>query len=579
MMQRSLTLLSTSALACLAGALLLPACGGGGGGGGGGPKAVVLEAEPNNDSTTALSLSLDGFGTGDVATIADVDYWKAQLSSGSLVRVELVGTRLDQAGWDGSINVPRVTVWDTDGTSKLLEHDYGGFTSDGWSHGAHDLDMPLFRVPATGTYFVSVTQDDQTLAGGEYAVRFARVSLSSLQQETEAAGATGGNDTSATAQTLNPGNLRGFHVDDESDFFSFTVTTPSIVRLELTTYRNGVFGGDDEYYDPYLYLYDTDGTTELQSNDDTYFYDSALEHRLVDPGTYFVEVTECCGAGDAEYFLSFSRTNASANSESEPNDDFMTADATSYGSRVTGSAGPLETDFYSFSGTAGDMVRVQIFDVDNNESSVDDISLDLIGTDGTTSLSYDTGGDFQIYTTILQSTGTFYLQVDAGVATGYTLELTRFQASKQESEPNDTDLTASTLDSSKRASGVIATIGDVDFFEISGSEDRLTRVVVYADNSPTDSDGDEEHSGHGSSLAPLITIQDELGATIATSTSLPTNGIYTESVTDPLPTAQVAFIAPATGTYFVKVENAADVGPSPSQLGGVSTLYYVIEVK
>lgn len=566
--------------ACAASAVLLPACSSGGGGGG--PAPVLVEAEPNDASGDALALALNRYGTGEVATPTDVDYWAVALSGGALVRVELFATRLDQAGWDANFNVPRLTLWDTDGTSKLLEHDYGGFTSNGWSHGAHDLDMPLFRVPASGTYFVSITQDDQILTGGEYAVRVANVNLGSLQTEDEATGATGDNDTAATAEAIQPGTVHGFHVDDESDYYSFTVSGPSIVRFELTTYRNGVFGGDDSYFDTWLSLYDTDGTTVLFDNDDSFFYDSAIHYRFETAGTYFVEVTECCDDGDAEYFLSYSITSVGSASESEPNDTPETADSLAYGGRVTGTTATLEPDFYAFSGTAGDMIRLQFFDLDNQEGSLEDIDVELIGPDGTTPLSFDNGDELQTYTTILQETGTFYVSVNAIVVVlggeptivDYTLELSRFRSSKYESEPNNTFETADTLDGQKRGSGVIDLVAlgsEADFFRFNASQNRLTTIAIYADNSPTGSDGFENYSGHGSDLAPVLEVFDGDGASIALSTSNPVSGIYTEGVVDGLPTAAVSFVAPASGTYFVSVvDDSGSTGDS---------YFYVIEVK
>src|SRR4029450_6590684 len=103
----------------------------------------------------------------------DVDCFAIQLAAGKIVRFELFGTRNDQGGWDGNTNIPRLTVLDTDANAnaKLLEHDYSGNFSDGWSHGFHDLDMPMFKVPASGIYFVAVTQDNQAVGGGSYIMR------------------------------------------------------------------------------------------------------------------------------------------------------------------------------------------------------------------------------------------------------------------------------------------------------------------------------------------------------------------------------------------------------------------------
>jgi hypothetical protein len=60
-------------------------------------------------------------------------------------------------------------------------------------------------------------------------------------------------------------------------------------------------------------------------------------------------------------------------------------------------------------------------------------------------------------------------------------------------------------------------------------------------------------------LRPSITVTDDSGTVLATSTAMPVS-IYTESVTDPLPAAAVAFVPAATGSYFARVESAAGAG-------------------
>ncbi|HKC25871.1 MAG TPA: DVUA0089 family protein, partial [Thermoanaerobaculia bacterium] len=182
------------ALACIA---ELAACGGGGGGG---PPAAIAESELNDSTATADALPVGTPVQGSVATAGDVDFFKVTLPQGSIVKIELFAARADQAGWDAAGNVPRLSVWDTDanGNAKLLEHDFGGNTSDGWSFGAHDLDIPMFEVPATGTYFVSVTQDDTSLAGGAYTLRVLYPVVTGKQEEIEPTGSDGGNDTTAT---------------------------------------------------------------------------------------------------------------------------------------------------------------------------------------------------------------------------------------------------------------------------------------------------------------------------------------------------------------------------------------------
>src|SRR6185503_2316083 len=119
-----------------------------------------------------------------------------------------------------------------------------------------------------------------------YALLVKTLSVTNLQEEAEPTGTSGVNDTPGTAEAITPGTVHGYHVSDEDDFYTITVTGPTKIHLELTAYRNGVSREDPKYYDTYLYLYDTDGTTELISVDDAYFYDSAIEYTLTAAGTY-----------------------------------------------------------------------------------------------------------------------------------------------------------------------------------------------------------------------------------------------------------------------------------------------------
>jgi hypothetical protein len=552
--------------------VLLTACSRSSSSGGGEIPLAVNEDEtvPNDTPATANALAVGTPIRGEVGTAGDVDCFAIPLASGRTVMFELFGTRNDQAGWDASSNVPRLTILDTDANAnaKLREHDYSANFSDGWSWGFHDLDIPMFKVPASGTYYAVVTQDNQAAGGGTYILRASYVNPPGLQQEAEAVGVSGDNDTFATAQLISAGTVHGYHVADELDYYKFTVSSPTVVRFEMNAYRNGVHDGSALYYDTYVYLYDTDGTTELTSDDDSFFYDSAIQYEIDTPGTYFFAVDQYDLGMSGEYFLSFSTSAAAGAMETEPNDDAATANTIAYGGRRRGTIATGETDFYSFSGLAGDMVRLQHFDSNNAQGGTDSPSVSLVGTDGLTDLSWGGDSDFQTLTTILQETGTFYVKVEGGAGTTpYAIELTRFATSTYETEPNDTDTAAGTL--AEHVSGVIDPGGDVDMFRVSLQKDRLVRFVCYASSSPTDSNGSWEYSGHGSDLSPLIELVDSLGTVVASSTSEPTNGTYTESVTQPLPTCGLVTTVATAGTYFVRISDA-------NALSG-STHYYVLE--
>jgi hypothetical protein len=163
--------------------------------GGGGPPKVSVEVEPNNTSgeATVVALKPGAAGFGTLTDETDVDFWSMDLNEGDVISVELFGARLDQPTWDGSDSIPRITIYDTDGTTALVHHQL-----DLWSWGKHDLDHPMLRVPATGKYFAGVSVDGLVVADGKYCIRFNKLNVGSLQAETGDNGA-GDNDTFTNA--------------------------------------------------------------------------------------------------------------------------------------------------------------------------------------------------------------------------------------------------------------------------------------------------------------------------------------------------------------------------------------------
>lgn len=529
--------------------------------GGGGSPAVLTELEPNDlfDDATVEGLTPGRGGVGQLATETDIDFWSMALTQGEVVELELFGTRFDHASWEADDSVPRITVYDVDGATVLANHDFSGGT---WDWGKHDLDHPRLLVPATGTYFASVTVDGTAVTDGDYVIRLNRVNVGALQLET--GDDVLDNDTSGNAEPLVPGTLYGFHDDGNSDYYEIVITNPSIVRFEIFAHRNGIIEADDEYYDPRLTLYGTNGTTVLLSVDDAYFYDSAIDYFIDTAGTYFLQVTECCGAGDAPYFLTYSRSGAGGANESEPNDDSATADAISYGGPIKGSIDAAQEDWFEFQGTAGDLIRVQVFDAENSLSKADVVVGSLFGPDGITALptgGFPGAGGLQTVTTILQETGPHFILIEPNLAlTDYRLELTRVLAATYESEPNGVFTDANALGGGGRSAGAIDNTplvggNDVDTFRFTASANRLTTISIYASDGAISSNGFFELSDFGSVLEPTLRILDSAGNPIATS---PADwlAVSTESVTNGLPCGAVSFIDPDGGTFYVEVTDA-----------------------
>jgi hypothetical protein len=530
--------------------------------GGGGPPRVELEVEPDDELLFSNILTLGRPIRGDVRTPEDVDWYQVKLTGGRTLKVDLYGTRLDQATWDAAGTVPRLTVHFPDEATNLQLQ---SFTA-GWPYGALDFDIPAFHVPQNGQYWFVVQADTDLSPGGSYVLRVAYANPAPGQDEVEEPLALGVNDTPGTAQAIQNGLLTGHHRNGNDDFYKVQVSGPRVLRAEIVAQRNGAYSDAPAAYDPLLRILDVDGATVLAENDDAFFADSGVQELVEESGTYYVQVTQApASTEDGTYVLHFSSSSGSSNAESEPNDTTPTADSLAYGGAVRGTIAPGEIDWYRFDGNPGDMVRLQVFDVANSTIATEAVLVTLFGPDGATTVPFHIGPEFQVMTTILQQNGPFFAQVLPGPAsvagTEYRLELNRFHSSTYETEPNDNVSAADPFPGGKFASGTISIAGDRDLWRFSTSNDELVTFVVYAGNASTGSPGSPEYSGHGSSLDPLLTIRDGVGAAVATSTSHPLGGIFTESTGDGLPTAAVTFVAPSTShTFYLEVTDADGSG-------------------
>ncbi len=503
----------------------------------------AAEAEPNDSVLTATALSASGAGSGTIAA-ADLDFWSFSGTAGAVVQIEIYGTRLDQAGWLAAAAIPVMRLFAPDGVTELVRTD-----SALWGWGSHDLDLFAFKLTATGTHSIRVAASTGG-AGGKYAIAVRSLSYPAFQAEVEP------NDTFGTATPVVPGSLYGHHTDNESDFYSFAIAAPTIITFEMQAYRNGVFTGDDDYFDTIIEVLDTDGATVLFTDDDMYFYDSSVRAMLVTPGTYFLRVFEFGGTPDADYVLNFTTAAVGTTAEVEPNDATGTATGVAYGTIITANHA-ADDDVFSFAGQAGDMVRIIAYDADTIQGASADLTYALLAPDGVTVVASDyDDGPLQVVRMILPQTGSYFLRVTGPAATTYALEFTLLAATSFEAETNNSQFTAGSFNTAGFASGVANTDADLDFVKFDAQAGELVTILAYADQPGTgaDSDGFFAFSGWGSTLQPRLRVMNGAGSFVAEArTSLVVGNPTTESIINGLACAQVSFIAPAAGTYYLVV--------------------------
>ncbi|HKS16137.1 MAG TPA: hypothetical protein VJU16_02435, partial [Planctomycetota bacterium] len=318
----------------------------------------------------------------------------------------------------------------------------------------------------------------------------------------------------------------------------------------------------------------------LASNDDVFIYDSALHILLVTPGTYFLRVTESTvpSDGDAEYLMTYTATVVSSGIvESEVNDDPSVANSISYGDVVSGTveAGVDDFDFFSFSGNAGDVVRIFWFEAGSHETALDITDI-LITTDSvilTQAVDYFAVDRMNCVRAILPATGTYYVGAFAlGVLTDYTFRIERVLDPTFESETNNTPGTADAYPFGGRIGGVIDTAGDVDVFSFQVFQGEVINFSIHAaagSFAVLTPFGYLSHNDYGSLLLPNLEILNAGGTVLAT---VPYSGadFSGESMTNGLATSGITFRAPSAGTFYLRV--------SASDSTGSADHLYVLEV-
>ena len=516
---------------------------------------TIEETEPNNSTDTANPLPPGTAGHGHLDTLADLDYWSFQANAGDVFTVELFGTRMTQATWNSSDAIPILQLLDPSGDT-LLRHDRGS-----WKSGDQDLDVPLFRAPVTGKFFVRLQASNDN-AVREYAILVRPVPLP-LVFESEAPGVKGGNDKRDDAEELTlPVNVYGWHVNNESDYFSFEVSAATVLRFEVVAYRNGIAKGCG-YTNPRLWLYDPAGKKAMMVSDSV-FEDVEFTWLASTKGTWTVRVFDDGGSsGDGPYFLHVDSSPAPKTSESEPNNVPAEANPVAYGDFRNAYADKKDEDWFAFTGSAGDLVRIKVYDAENSEDARHHIIVDIVGANGTAVIPSDPQqGSLHTVRAMLRESGIHYIRVKGWSSdTLYAFELQRFLAVPIESEPNDSPGAADVMDLAGRASGLISADGDVDVFSFAATSTELVTLAAYARPAaaPPGSDGDSERSGHGSTMSPKLTVRDAEGNVLAVSTDGLKN-VSAESVTNPLPTLELTFVAPTSGNFTVTVEDTKGKG-------------------
>ncbi|MEM7125928.1 MAG: trypsin-like serine protease [Chloroflexota bacterium] len=177
-----------------------------------------------------------------------------------------------------------------------------------------------------------------------------------------------------------PIQIRSFHRPGDKDWVHFDAVSGNQYVLETSNLRGGA--------DTILTIYASDGTTILESNDDTVGRASLIEWTATEDAQVFVKIHSYGGWGHPQATYDFTIYNPQSRADLYESDDEQ-----SQGARIKPSGStqlhtfhhPQDQDWLLFYGIAGVPYRVETF---NLEGSTDTV-LALYDQDGTTLLQQD----------------------------------------------------------------------------------------------------------------------------------------------------------------------------------------------
>ena len=252
---------------------------------------TVAEVEPNGTLAQAdaspLQISNDTFIVGSISPIADLDLFRLQLATDSVVRFETFDSTL--------VSCATITT-----TMRVLSS-IGGLVSSDTTTGISSCSALVLNLPA-GTYYVEMIETGNNAMIASYGLQVAVQSDSGAEIEA--------NDTQATATPLGGSDVvmfGGHQVENDLDYFAITVPAGGSVRAEVI--EGGAETCESLGVDSYLTLFNSAGVSLVTDNDDGRGYCSQIDgtgasgfkdsgaHNLA-AGTYYLQVAKfVSGAG------------------------------------------------------------------------------------------------------------------------------------------------------------------------------------------------------------------------------------------------------------------------------------------
>jgi len=422
-----------------------------------GGYAFYLQRLNNPNSPTAVDYS--GVETASIASIVEHDTYTFSGSAGDIVRLDISQT-------SGSLS-PDVDIYRANGTLLCSDDTVG--TS---------LSMTC-TLDVSGVYFILV---------GDWAI----------------------NDTGGYAFYLqrlnNPSNITPVDFSDvvpattgsivEHDTYTFNGTAGDIVRLDISQTSGSL--------SPDVDIYRANGT--LLCSDDTVGTSLSMTCTLDVSGVYFILVGDWAINDTGGYAFYLQRLNNPSNITPVDYSGVVPATTSSI----------VEHDTYTFNGTAGDIVRLDISQTSGSFSP----DVDIYRANGTLLCTEDTVGTSLSLECTLDTSGTFIILVgdwainDTG---GYAFYLQRLN--------NPSNPTA--VDYSGVVAASIASIVEHDTYTFSGTAGDIVRLDVSQTSGSFSPDVDIYRAN-----GTLLCSEDTVGALLSLECTLDTSGTFVILVGD-----------------------------------------------
>ena len=557
----------------------------GGGGSTGGSGGVGVPGggslpNPGDDhgnthmAATPASLSTPASGTIEVA--GDVDVFSVDLSAG--VDYTMLTSNLG-AGMDSVVQ-----LFDTNGTTLLAEND--DFVAG----------TPTSRVDYTpaldGTYFVAVKHADAAAGTGTYEVGMV---LTAVLPPPPAPDDHGNDHMSATALTLN--TAQGGVIENAGDFDYFSIDLQAGQAYEFMTDNLGAG------MDTILTLYDTDGTTQLDQNDDSAVSQSfSLASRIPDDpaqtftpaaaGTYFlvVEHYSSSATGGTYDIIVMDGAAPTPPPADDHGNDVNTATALSMGAATAGmievsgdvdyfSVAVTASTAYTFRTVTQDDTVLTLYD--DQGGFIDENDDDPQGTGFESRIDFTPSADATVFLAVSgysTSTPGYDIIAEVGSATP-----------TPSADDHGNDMASATpLTLGTATAGSIEVAGDEDFFSVmvttgmdytfrTDTQDDTTLELLDASGVSIDFNDDDPNGG---TLGSYLTYSAQADAMVflvvrGYSTSTPLYGMVAEQqggVTPPPPPP------PAAAAMLTGVELADVDGSLAASMGDTLTLTFSEDV-